>query len=185
MFQYAKCHKTIERFLRGGRVGAIGHISCTDRRPQAQARSSTERLHEELAATGAAHLAEICKLVGGTAASIVARSTEKERSASLQIFLQLHEENSIHYFATSESDYCDHQLWIEGTKGSLRTDGKSVWWRKRGWPIFIPVRIGLFGGPSKASSANVPAELATAIRNSAQAREAVDVVTTENTASIE
>jgi len=49
----------------------------------------------------------------------------------------------VHYSAGWRAAVESHCLWIEGVKSSLRTDGGRVWWRNRGWHVFVPVRIGL------------------------------------------
>lgn len=143
MTQYAKCRKAINRFLQKGRIGAIGHISCIDRRSRV-AESS------DIAAASANSLAGICDLLGHEPASVIVRSQQNDRVASLQAFLQVSSQIGIHYFATFGDGPREHELWIEGSEGSLRTDGNSVWWRKRGWPVFIPTRIGLFGAASNS-----------------------------------
>ena len=174
MVTYTKCRKTIHRFLRADRIGAIGHISCVDRRLCAPGSSD-----DNLLAEGASQLTEICDLLGHTPASVTARTTHNDRAISLQVFLRLDEQIGIHYFATFDDDPCGHQLWIEGSSGSLRTDGNSVWWRKRGWPKFLPARIGLFGARSKSSAQHaLNEELAQAIVNSASCRETVRMAPT-------
>jgi len=94
----------------------------------------------------------ICELLGLEAASVTARSKRDSRITSLQAFLKIDEQIGIHYFATFDDGPTEHELWIEGSEGSLRTDGNSVWWRKRGWPVFLPTRIGLLGSSSDTTS---------------------------------
>lgn len=141
MLQYAKCHKAMDRFLKTGRIGSIGHISCIDRREPASEEVAGTKHY---AAAGASQLAAICELLGHSPVSVTARTRGAGGVASVQVFLQLDEQTGIHYFGTFDAAPAEHQLWIEGSNGSLQTDGNSVWWRKRGWPKFIPTRIGLF-----------------------------------------
>ena len=169
MTQYAKCRKAINRFLQQDRIGAIGHISCVDRRPRI-AESA------DIAAMGASSLEEICDLLGYEPTAVTVQSQRNERVTSLQAFLHVSSQTGIHYFATFGDSPREHELWIEGSKGSLRTDGNSVWWRKRGWPVFIPTRIGLFGIASRSpSKSGRDSQLAAALRKSECDRNTVSV----------
>lgn len=148
MSHYAKCRKAVQRFLKNDRIGAIGHISCVDRRSGSAASSGEGGLPKSLAVASAAQLTDICALLGKSPASITARMSGNDRMSFLQAFLEISEQIGVQYFATIGDGPTEHELWIEGSKGSLRTDGNSVWWRKRGWPVFIPTRVGLFGAYS-------------------------------------
>lgn len=150
--QYAKCRKAIGRFLRQDRIGAIGHVSCVDRRSRAAGLTAAGSELKDLAAVSASQLTGICALLGLTPNSVTARSTHNDRITSLQAFLKINEQVGVHYFATEGAGPSEHELWIEGAKGSLRTDGNSVWWRKGGWPVFVPIRIGIVGVPAESKS---------------------------------
>ena len=45
------------------------------------------------------------------------------------------------YFGTLVSHRYEYSLLIEGENGSLWTDRKRVWWRKKGWRFFLPVKL--------------------------------------------
>jgi len=47
---------------------------------------------------------------------------------------------SVQYLGTLTSDRDEYSLWVEGEEGVLWTDRKRVWWRKKGWRFFAPVR---------------------------------------------
>jgi hypothetical protein len=174
--QYAKCRKAINRFLQKHRIGAIGHISCIDRRSRISDSPGENGLATDIAAASADRLAEICDLLGYEPASVTVQSQRNERVTSLQAFLQVNSQTGIHYFATFGDGPREHELWIEGSEGSLRTDGNSVWWRKRGWPVFIPTRIGLFGTASKSRSEGVGgSQLVAAMLKSERDRETVSM----------
>jgi hypothetical protein len=53
-----------------------------------------------------------------------------------------------HGSVTANRDH--HELWIDGERGVLRTDGRLIWFRKTGWPRFVPVAVS-FGGWADAS----------------------------------
>ena len=169
MIQYAKCRKSINRFLLNGRLGDIGHISCIDRRTSQTSGPDANAALDELAGVTTGYLADICQLLAHDPVSVMASYSQRDGMANLQAFLATDGAVDVHFFATS-GDYCDeHELWLEGSQGSLRTDGNRVWWRKRGWPVFIPVRFGWFGGGRSTRAGDVPAGgLADAIIRSAE-----------------
>jgi hypothetical protein len=174
--QYARCRKAINRFLKKGRIGAIGHVSCIDRQPRIAASSGDTDPVSDIATSCAGGISEIYELLGQEPVSVTVRSRQNERVTSLQAFLQVNSQISIHYFATFGDGPREHELWIEGSEGSLRTDGNSVWWRKRGWPVFIPTRIGIFGAASKPlSECAGDGQLVAAILRSERDRETVSL----------
>ncbi len=131
---YTRCAKVLRGFLDSGRLGPIGHISCSDNRAAGdEARSSTTQLLRH----GGGHLEEVCRLFGASAHNVMARSDDANGIA--QAYLELDGGLHVHYSGSMSASADSHCLWIEGAKGSLRTDGASVWWRKRGWHFFVPV----------------------------------------------
>jgi predicted dehydrogenase len=48
---------------------------------------------------------------------------------------------NIQYYGSLTSNRYESALWIEGDKGVLRADQAHVWWRKRGWRFFLPLRM--------------------------------------------
>ena len=131
---YARCAKVLRRFLDSGRLGSIGHISCSDSRAaDDEAGSSTPQFLRH----GGGHLEEVCRLLGASTHNVMARSDQENGIA--QAYLELDGGLHIHYSGSMSASTDSHCLWIEGAKGSLRTDGASVWWRKRGWRFFVPV----------------------------------------------
>ena len=178
--QYARCRKAINRFLRKDRIGAIGHVSCIDRHSRIAETPDGNDLTVAFAAASADRLGGICDLLGHEPKSVTARSMSNNRVASLQAFLQVDAQFELHYFATFDDGPIEHELWIEGSEGSLRTDGNSVWWRKRGWPVFIPTRIGLFGAASRSRSEGTgESRLVAAILRSERDRETVSLANAE------
>ena len=127
MVQYAKSRKAIGRFLNSGRIGAIGHISCIDRRAGKPASPGMDDGGGDMVALGASQLSQICDLLGASPVSLTAREAKNNGRTCLQVFLQLDECTVVHYFATFDDDPCGHELWIEGSGGSLKSDGNSVW----------------------------------------------------------
>jgi hypothetical protein len=58
----------------------------------------------------------------------------------------------VQYHGSLASDRARHELWIDGERGALRTDGYLVWLRRRGWPRFAPIAPSFRGWAEAASS---------------------------------
>ena len=58
----------------------------------------------------------------------------------------------VQYHGSLASDRDRHELWIDGERGALRTDGYLVWFRRKGWPRFAPVAVSFRGLADAASS---------------------------------
>ncbi len=164
MAQYVRCRKAINRFIRKGRVGHLGHVSCIDRR---SGQAGTDALTRHTAD----QLSEICQLLACNPVSVMAQSSQRDGMEVMQAFLTTDAGTGVHYFGTLGDDCDEHDLWLEGANGSMRTDGNRVSFRNRGWPVFIPVRFGLFGG-GRSTNANAAGneELRGAIQRSADQR---------------
>jgi len=142
--QYRKCGRMVRRFLQSERLGAIGLVSCIDRRSRSANAKHAVGEGSQLGRFGASQLLEICDLFDSPPLNVMARVTGMAGAGSYtEAYLELRDRTHIHYFGSLDAGIDEHTLWIEGTKGSLRTNGRSVWWRKRGWPVFVPVRPGL------------------------------------------
>ena len=144
---YARCEKVLRGFLGSGRLGPIGHISCSDSRAAGEQAASGAG---QLIRYGGGHLEEICSLLGASAHNVMARTDD--RAAMAQAYLELDGGLHVHYSGAMNASTDSHCLWIEGAKGSLRTDGASVWWRKRGWRFFVPVHYRRAAAPLSARS---------------------------------
>ena len=135
---------TLRRFLASGRLGPIGHLSCDDRRTGAPGSGDGGRYW---LSRGGPLLAQVCALLGTGARDVMARIDDDHgvTEAYVETLRGIH----VHYSGGWRALADSHCLWIEGAKGSLRTDGGQVWWRNRGWRFFVPVRLG--GTPGAAT----------------------------------
>lgn len=134
---YSRCERMMRRFLDSGRLGSIGHVACSDRHTVAVA---------DPLLTAYRHFDDATRLLGVEPRTVMARlRSGPDGRAMVEAYLEMSEGIHIHYSAVSGAQANAHSLWIEGSAGSLRTDGARVWWRKQGWPVFVPVRVSLFG----------------------------------------
>jgi hypothetical protein len=133
------------RLLRAGRVGTVTHVSCVDRRAHGVERVGAGEIdYVQLLAHGADHLAWICDLLGVDPVRIMARCgrvpwQSKPHGTLTEAFLEMASGVHVHYHGSLVANRDHHELWIDGERGALRTDGRLVWFRKAGWPLFVPV----------------------------------------------
>ncbi|MEO8464106.1 MAG: hypothetical protein ABI640_02105 [Gammaproteobacteria bacterium] len=141
--RYARRARLLRQFLTTGRLGAIGHVSCVDHRSSAGNASSPEA-STQLVSVGCGHLMSVQALVATRPLNVMAELTARSpQDVSTAAFVELEQGVHIQYFGSVGSGPDHHELWIEGTGGSLRTDGGNVLWRKRGWRFFVPLRFSL------------------------------------------
>ena len=76
----------------------------------------------------------------GSTRNVMARIDD--RHGVTEAYLETRRSIHVHYTGRWRAAADSHCLWIEGTKGSLKVDGRGTWWRKRGWRFFVPVRVG-------------------------------------------
>ena len=117
------------------RVGVIGHVSCIDRRVVSGARGAAAGMpFRQLTGFGLAQLEDLCVLLGAQPVRVMARCDE----ATSEVFLELAGNLQIQYFGALDASHDEQSLWVEGSRGSLRSEGAVLWWRQRGWPVFVP-----------------------------------------------
>ena len=146
--------QTMARLLRAGRVGTLTHISCVDRRARG-VQAEVEYL--QLLAYGADHLAWIRHLLGVDPVRVMARcggalSQSDPHGGLTEAFLAMASGLHVQYHGSLASDRDRHELWIDGERGALRTDGYLVWFRRKGWSRFAPVAASFRGWADAASS---------------------------------
>jgi predicted dehydrogenase len=157
----------LARLLRAGRIGTVTHISCVDRRARRAERSTSADVeYVQLLACGADHLAWIRALMGVDPVGVMARCSRAPGQSAphgslTEAFLAMASGVHVQYHGSLASDRDRHELWIDGERGALRTDGYLVWFRKRGWPRFAPVALSFRGFADALSS---PAATAAARR---------------------
>jgi hypothetical protein len=132
------------RLLRAGRVGTVTHVSCVDRRALGVERGGAGEIdYVQLLAYGADHLAWIRDLLGVDPVRIMARCgrvpwQSKPHGALTDAFLEMASGVHVQYHGSLAANRDHHELRIDGERGVLRADGRLVWFRKAGWPLFVP-----------------------------------------------
>jgi hypothetical protein len=152
--------KTLGRML--GKVGSVSHVSCIDRRVASAPGTAAGTEYTQLHQCGLDHLLGASALLGSVPARVMARSSRPSQRAAAhgavsEVFLELANGQHVQYFGSLAASHAERTIWIEGPLGSLRAQGKWVWFRKRGWPRFVPwrwVANGARGGAADADAAH-------------------------------
>lgn len=164
-YRYARCENMLKRLIGSGRLGGIGHVSCID-----QVMSPGESAGEawQVSARAFAHFQALRRLFGAAPRKIMARlGAERGSQSSTEAFLEFESGLHVHYSGYSGAQLNAHELWIEGAEGSVRTDGSAVWWRKRGWRFFMPLKFGLAREPKDSAETRATLDALVAARKRA------------------
>jgi predicted dehydrogenase len=123
-------------------VGSISHVSYIDRRPRADLGVAANARHAQLIRFGLDQIESLRSLFDASPVRVMARYTEPSsnidvRGTTAEVLLELERNIHVQYFGSTGASHHEQSLWVEGKGGSLRSEGASVWWRKRGWPRFL------------------------------------------------
>jgi predicted dehydrogenase len=149
-YRYAPNQLTIQRLIQEGRVGTITHVSCSDRRSSpTQGSFLAQTDYAQLLDVGAYQLDSLRTILGLNPVSVIARCSKApwsgyQHGSTTEVLLQMEHNVHIQYHGSLTSNRNDHALWIEGDRGILWTDRSRLWWRKRGWRFFLPIRAHKF-----------------------------------------
>jgi predicted dehydrogenase len=176
-YRYARCEKVLKRLIGSGWLGGIGHVSCID---EAVSPGEGGGQSWHVSTRAFAHFHALRQLFGASPRKITARlGAEPGLQNSTEAFIEFENGLHVHYSGYSGAQRNAHQLWIEGAEGSVRTDGGAVWWRKRGWRFFMPLKIGLAQDPRDSAEARATLDaLATARTRAAGSPEDLSAVAT-------
>lgn len=123
------------------KVGVVTHVSCIDRRPGAKG-TSRPAPYAQLEAYALSRLESLCALLGSRPVRVMAHCED----TTSEVFLELANGVQIQYFGSLQASRGEQRLWVEGPPGSLLHEGVVLWWRKRGWPKFLPWGFACFAG---------------------------------------
>jgi len=145
--RYRRCEQTLRKLLREEKVGTVTHVSYVDRRARpAQGNFLSQVEYAQLLDVGTDHFDSLRSMLGVNPVRVIARCGKAPWSGYLQGSTTegiVEMENNIHvqYYGSLTCNRDESSLWIEGDKGVLRADQTHVWWRKRGWRFFLPLRM--------------------------------------------
>ena len=102
------------------------------------------REYAQILGVGADDLNRLRGILGCEPVRILARCSSPPWSksgsgATTEAFVEMTGGLHVHYHGCLASHRQEHSLWLEGDQGVLWTDRTLIWWRKRGWPVFVPI----------------------------------------------
>jgi predicted dehydrogenase len=149
--RFSRMERTLRKLVREGKVGRVSHLAVLDRRTSASLGSS-QRLtdYPQLLEAGSGHFDSLRSVLGVNPISIMARSGRTPWSpfrggSTTEAMIEMERGIHIHYHGSLTSAAAEHEIWLEGDRGVVWTDRRFFWWRKRGWPRFIPLIMKSLG----------------------------------------
>lgn len=145
--RYRRCEQTLQHLVRAGHVGTITHVSCIDRRARPATGDGVSQVeYAQMLDAGGHHFDSLRSILGVRPLCVWARCGKTPWSmyahgSTTEACVEMENNIHVHYHGTLTSSRDEHTLWIEGDKGVLRADHTRVWWRKRGWRLFLPLRM--------------------------------------------
>jgi predicted dehydrogenase len=137
----------LQHLVRAGHVGRVTHVSCIDRRACPATGDFVAQVeYAQVLDTGVHHFDSLRRILGVRPLCVWARCGKAPWSmyvhgSTTEACVAMENDIHVQYHGTLTSSRDEHTLWIEGTKGVLRADRTRVWWRKRGWRFFLPLRL--------------------------------------------
>jgi predicted dehydrogenase len=145
-YRYRRCERTLRGLLREGKVGTPTQVSYVDRRARpAQGNFLSRVEYAQVLDVASHHFDSLRSILGVNPVRVLARCGKSPWSryrhgSTTEASLEMENNINIQYYGSLTSNRYESALWIEGDQGVLRADQKQVWWRKRGWRFFLPVR---------------------------------------------
>ena len=114
-YRYVRCEQVLRRYLESGRLGGIGHISCTDTSDLALGQEVDASVQQWFA-LGAGHLDAVSRLFRMTPTSVMARFSGYQGHSGTEAFVELQDQVRVQYFGSTNTGATEHCLWIEGRR---------------------------------------------------------------------
>jgi predicted dehydrogenase/predicted AlkP superfamily phosphohydrolase/phosphomutase len=148
-FRFFQAERTVRQLIDDGRLGRIGSIICIDRRDQpshsqgAWVKSLPDPFLNEIAVH---HFDSFRYLFNRQPRAILSRSydppgSDYDNGAAMEALIELEGGLRIQYSGTLVASRYEYELRVEGEKGEVRTDRKSVSWRPAGSKSFEKVEL--------------------------------------------
>jgi predicted dehydrogenase len=145
-YRFIPVERTLRHLVREGRVGRVSSATCIARcrRPGKGTFLGTMD-YPQITDVGVHNFDGLRSSLGVDAVAIACRVSNPSWSdyrhgAVTEALIEMEGDVAVQYLGTLTSDRDEYSLWLEGEKGVLWTDRKRVWFRRNGWPVFLPVR---------------------------------------------
>jgi predicted dehydrogenase len=145
-YRYRRSEQTLQKLVQQGKVGTLTHVSYIDRRARpAQSNFLSRVEYAQVLDVGTHHFDSLRSILGVNPVRVMARCSKAPWSQYLhgsttEANLEMENNINVQYYGSLTSNRYESALWIEGDQGVLRADQRHVWWRKRGWRFFLPLR---------------------------------------------
>jgi predicted dehydrogenase len=149
---------TLRALVRGGRIGGVTQVSFLDRQASPPGTPASAAVpYVQLREAAGPHFDALCAILGAAPVSVVARAScapwsPYSHGSTTEAIIEMADGVRVQYHGTLTSHRTERAVWIDGASGVLWADASRVWWRKRGWPIFVPI-IGRRGTRDDAADA--------------------------------
>jgi predicted dehydrogenase len=145
--RFVRAERTLQQLVREKKMGTVTHVSCIDRRshPPVAETNDAQVNYSQLLDVAVHHFDSLCNILDATPLSVMARCTKAPWSdyhhgSTTEAILEMERDIHVQYHGSLTSNHSEYSLWIEGDLGVLRLSRSHVWWRKRGWRFFVPIR---------------------------------------------
>jgi predicted dehydrogenase len=148
-YRFFPAERTVGQWLVENRLGDLATVVCVDRRkqpPSDQAPWVGNMDYPHLGEIAVHHFDSFRYLLNRNAVNMMVRTINPPGSlyrsgAATEALIEMEGNLPVLYFGTLSSHRYEYSLSIEGEHGSLWTDQKRVWWRKKGRRFFSPVKL--------------------------------------------
>src|SRR5262245_11295269 len=145
-YRFIPAERTLRRLTRQCRVGRVSSATCIARRRRPGKGTFLGTMdYPQITDVGVHNFDSLRGILGIDAVAVVCRASNPSWSdyrhgAVTEALIEMEGDVVVQYLGTLTSDRDEYSLRVEGEEGVLWTDRKRAWWRKKGWPIFMPVR---------------------------------------------
>jgi predicted dehydrogenase len=154
-YRFFQAERTVRHLLEREVAGTLGSAICIDRRNQPSSTQGPWVKNMEnpfLTEIAVHHFDSFRYLFNRRPASIFATAynpagSDYKQQGAIEALIELDDRFPIQYAGTFVANRYEYSLWIEGERGEIRTDRRSVWWRSKGEQTFrsvkpVPVPLG-------------------------------------------
>jgi predicted dehydrogenase len=148
-YRFFPAERTVRWWIDEKRLGRITTVTCVDRRNQPSTDQGpwvASMAYPQLEEIAVHHFDSFRYLFNRNGVSVTVRTfnppgSDYASGAATEALIRMEGNLPIVYLGTLTSHRYEYSLWIEGENGSLWTDRKRVWWRKKGARFFVPVKL--------------------------------------------
>jgi hypothetical protein len=143
----AGIERALTRLLRDRRVGTITQVSIVDRLANAgRPDESGPADYAQLRSAAIPALEALRRVLGVNPVTIAARCTTppwrgRPHGATTDALVEMEADIHVHYYGSLVASHDEFTIRVHGDRGVLRSSLRHISWRKRGWPVFVPIWV--------------------------------------------